>query len=793
MTTSPLKFARSFEQLKSRLQSTPAGDLSLLVLVEFWPELKDFDSVAAYQSYFDEYLSLLLKSTTEQNLHDLLPPELSRLFEVTLDLRQSQSAQVVADEIEVCVELVATEAARKYFYVGAIEDGLTCLSQVSWAADVPSAPEVTLSLSKGRTRAEPLSGSADSNSCPADVHICRVSDDLSEFDALRDLAQHLSDSNHELADTVRRILRDWEVTHEALSFEEATCLFVEKNDHGDAVRGRLRLLHGTAEYRRAGADTNEVTFDSQLRAPDDPFVGVVYDALEAVNRRVFTGRTNGYVRARFHVVESDRTFSGDSIGLAAGLVAYTQLLQPELLKHERFLAYEAVFTGGVDSAGQLTSVNETTLKIKIERAFFSPLRYLVLPGENLEAAQACVDELQAEYPRRRLILVGANTIGEVIENRNIVRAEKVCMGQFVTRRVVKYSRATKIQVPILLALLYALICLMFPKAWLGFDWDPQYVQLTERGFNALNIDSVRLWSVEYECGPVLQSTTWIVGNIDDDDRNEICIVPDYSRSADCDSHSLIAVYDNDSHLLFKEPVHVAGQYLGDDGPYTPWPIRIIERNGQKVVATTATRDSPSRAYITYWSNSGESVGWYVNAGTTSFEDRLFSEALAVGDVFLATNRRRKSVALFVLPRTVSVGASPPYAVPGWDQEHYCLGNQLHYILMPPTDLVEASDMISNHPRLLLLQSEAIIMVETDEAPGDLRPCGIHYIFDKNFRVSKVIIEDSFIMARDGAVRKEKLQSVDWVDYTERLAEAVTYWTDSGWVTEGELRAVEDTL
>jgi len=791
MTTSPLKFARSFEQLKSRLQSTPAGDLSLLVLVEFWPELKDFDSVAAYQSYFDEYLSLLLKSTTEQNLHDLLPPELSRLFEVTLDLRQSQSAQVVADEIEVCVELVATEAARKYFYVGAIEDGLTCLSQVSWAADVPSAPEVTLSLSKGRTRAEPLSGSADSNSCPADVHICRVSDDLSEFDALRDLAQHLSDSNHELADTVRRILRDWEVTHEALSFEEATCLFVEKNDHGDAVRGRLRLLHGTAEYRRAGADTNEVTFDSQLRAPDDPFVGVVYDALEAVNRRVFTGRTNGYVRARFHVVESDRTFSGDSIGLAAGLVAYTQLLQPELLKHERFLAYEAVFTGGVDSAGQLTSVNETTLKIKIERAFFSPLRYLVLPGENLEAAQACVDELQAEYPRRRLILVGANTIAEVIENRNIVRAEKVCMGQFVTRRVVKYSRATKIQVPILLALLYALICLIYPKAWLGFDWNPQYVTVTERGFNALNIDSVRLWSVEYECDAIGTKSKWRIGDLDSDDANEIAFAPMALETLACDCEGFVFVYDKNGNLKFKRSCTVVDEYPNSDWR-SPVGIKFANSGDSSIIITTTNQSYPTQAHIRFWSTTGDSLGWYINAGMAMANDKF---SFSINDstvIFVGINNGLGSTVLFAIRPESSIGVSPPYSHPDLDLTGVTPGNQKCYILFPPTDLNRHYGKLYNSPHLVVVEPDGLIRVETNER-CELPMQSVFYYLDTDFRVVNVKLSDTFMEARSAITDIGSVSAIDWAAYTANLRDSVRYWTDSGWVTEGELRAVEDSL
>jgi len=786
MTTSPLKFARSFEQLKSRLQSVPAGDLRLLTLVEFWPELKVHDGVAAYQSYFDEYLPLLLKYATERNLHDLLPPELDRLLEVTLDLRQSESAQVVADEIEVCVELVAVEAARKWFYVGAISDGLACLARAeaieppippqavghptSWAADVPSAPEVTLS-----------------HACPEPVEGSKG--DLSEIDALRDLAQHLSAIDHQLADTVQHILRDWEVTREALSFEEATCLFVEKNDHGDAVRGRLRLLRGAAEYRRAGADTNEVTFDNQLRVPDDPFVGVVYDALEAVGRSRLTGRTNGYVRARYQVVESDHTFTGDSIGLAAGLVAYTQLLQPELLKHERFLAYEAAFTGGVDRTGHLTPVNETTLRAKIERAFFSPIRYLVLPEANHETAQECVEELRRTYPRRRLVVVGARTLADVIENRNIVRAEKVCMGQFVTRRVVKYSRATKIQIPILLALLYALICLIYPKAWVGFDWNPQYVQLTERGFNALNADSVRLWSVEYECEAIGSGSKWRIGDLDSDDGNEIAFAPMALETLACDCEGFVFVYDENGNLRFKRSCHVVGEYPGSNWR-TPVGIKFASSGNSSIMITTTNQSYPTQAHIRFWSAVGDSLGWYINAGMAMANDN-FSFSTSNGIIiFLGINNGVGCTALFAIRPESSIGVSPPYSHPDLDLEGVIRGNQICYILFPPTDLNRHYGKLYNSPHLVVVEPDGLIRVETVERCGGLGSMlSIFYYLDTDFRVQQVRISDNFIGIRNSLVAEGKLPAIDWAAYTANLLDAVTYWTDSGWVTEGALRAL----
>ena len=56
MTLSPLKFTRAFEQLKSRLRSTSAGDTRLMELVGFWSQLREYRELPAYQSFLDEFL-----------------------------------------------------------------------------------------------------------------------------------------------------------------------------------------------------------------------------------------------------------------------------------------------------------------------------------------------------------------------------------------------------------------------------------------------------------------------------------------------------------------------------------------------------------------------------------------------------------------------------------------------------------------------------------------------------------------------------------------------------------------
>jgi len=767
MDSSPLQFAKEFARLKTHLADQPAGDARLLLLVEFWASIRQYEASTAYRSYFDEYIPLLLQHINEENLYDLRPVELEGLLGVLCELSRSDAGFAHKIEIQDHLGVTTTELARKLFYAGAVEDGLRVIGGLERDAAPPR----------------------------------EIPDGLNEFDAFKLVCKNLAEGKDGLPLVLQAILDSWEGEREAISHEEANCLFVERDSRDRMGLGRLCVLRGSAEQRRRTATTDEVTFENQIKAPDDPFVGVVYDSLDAVRSVLkqtgFSGKAGSRIRARFSIRGSDHTFTGDSIGLAAGLVTFTQLLKPEVLKQERFVAAEAAFTGAVDAAGRVLPVNEESLRLKIERAFFSPIKYLVLPESNVEVAKRYVDDLRKSYPRRQLRLSGVETLRDVIENRNIVRSEKVCVVEFVVRKAYKYSRATKVQVPLLVVLL-AVACLLyadlFPKHMPWFDWNPEYVKLTKTGFVALNADSIPLWSVEYECESLEHQSQWKIGDLDGDAENEVAFVPKAVKSSPCESNANLFVYDEDGKQLFQRDCTIHSEYPSDTSiqlPYSPRPIGFVESGDSTIIVTVVIASYPSRTHIKFWSASGDPLGWYINAGTAGADDRHFSSAAHVGFMYLGINSRVGSASLFVLPRDSSFGVSPPYADPEYDLENVKRGNQLCYVLFPPSDVNSCLHYPYNGPFALVVESDAVIRANINQAYEEGQP-NIEYLLDmeRNFRVFDVKLSDRFKQVRGRLVQEGKLTEVDWSTYTDNLRDVITYWSDSGWVTEGQLRALE---
>ena len=766
MAGSPLQFAKEFARLHGQLAASPPGDSQLLLVLDFWQEMCEHLSDSAFRSYFDEYLPLLIQLVEPANLADLSIAELMIVQSVLAEI-QDVPELVASLEIGSKLDLVIVALARVYFYIGAVEEGLAVLSSL------PS------SLSS-----EALLDGLES------TH---------EYVALQTICARATETNHPLAATLNDILNDWQGEREAVYHDRARCLFVERDGSGRFVRGRLRTLVGRVEMFGKSARTDEITFDNVIKTPDDPFVGVAYSALAAV-RKVFRaaglkGQGGSYYHAHFSIADSGQTFTGDSIGLAFGLLAHVQLLRPEVLRLDRLLSGEVAFTGGVDADGRLTAVNDETLGVKIERAFFSSVKYMVLPEANLPTAKQHLNRLRKSYPRRNLHLIAAERLSDLIEDHNIVRSEKVCIGEFVAKKAAKYGRMTKVQVPLLLLLGYLLVCLIYPKAWVGFDWNPASVTFVDASFEVYNKDSHLLWSKLLDCGLLINGQgLWAVADLNHSGKNDVLIMP-YVK--DANTHSgWIYVFDCRGDTLFSRDCVVRGEYPHYANERESDTVRyyvavdVVVVSGRPIIVAQTYQDYPDREYIRFLDAGGRYLGWFVNAGGTNLREKADIDDDGNEElIFFGYNQLLGCSTIFALSPDSSRGVSPPYQAPELDLSWVKRGNQLRYVMFPPSDLGR-HDLSAEYNHLVGFEKESesefrASISESNLVPGSVT---IDYYFDRRLRVIRARLSDVYDKRRRalvaGGLLRDTLKSV----YCDALRDSITYWTGTEYVTEGQLRA-----
>ncbi len=818
MTKSPLQLARDFARLQSHLSTCPAGDQRLLALLEFWPEIQEYSGDEAYQSYFDQYLPLLARMLDRAILADLTIVELKRLQQM-LDESGNRSA----------CGMVGRELAKMYFYVGGIEEGLHVLESPSPLAPLPEGEEKNESgadvvlespspltpLPEGEGKNEsgadavspsPLAplpegeGKNNAQTLTAVGNLVQGIEATNEYVAFQAVCVRATEINHPLAQALNEILTEWQGEREASYHDRAKCLFVERGEDGKNTRGRMRTLNGKVELFGKSAPTDEITFENAIKTPDDPFVGVAYDAFAAV-RNIFSAsglRNQGshYYHAHFNIEDSGQTFTGDSIGLAFGLLAYTQLLRPEALRLDRLVSGEVAFTGGVDRDGNLTAINDDTVPQKIERAFFSPVKYIVLPeASGLPSQAASGQTAHLKFPRRNLHLISARRIEDVVDDHNIIRSEKVCIGEFVAKRAAKYGKMTKVQVPLFLVLAYLLVCLIYPKAWVGFDWEPASVKFITNGFIVYNSNSHELWRKPMPFDPLGDDSLYgRAADLGGDGKNEVLVMPSVNRG--CKQSGWLYVYDSKGDTLYSRDCTVRGEYpryRGEkdrDSARYYVVLNIVRDTKRSTIIAQTYQDYPDRGAIRFLDGQGNYLGWYINAGGTNF--RMPGDVNGDGMdefIFFGYQQLLNCTAVFALSPDSSHGVSPPYEAPELDLRKVKRGNPVRYVMFFPTDVGRIM-LRAGYNSLMNFFREAdgtyrASVEEADTVPGGAT---VDYILDSRLRVLKVRLSDAFVNQRRNLIMAGKISDIPRTMYEDQLRDSVTYWTGTEYVTEGQLRS-----
>ncbi|HEQ99132.1 MAG TPA: hypothetical protein ENO22_07310 [candidate division Zixibacteria bacterium] len=775
MTLSAAQFAREFEQLKSRLAEVRAPHYGLLQLKEFWPKLLEKDGQPSYYCYFQEFYSVLNSIVNRSALHDLTISDLNYLVNIYSYLNNLD----LWDDLGIMgMRLVHRRLAELYFYVGETQNALDAL-QALVKHDIEISPQ------------------------PYDVP-------LPEIERLRSICEIVRCKNPDLYKVLLEILLKWEEAQVSVKHDLAYSLFVERDCRGSSIRGHLRELHGTVEIFSRTAKKDEVTFESVYVRPDDPFLGVAYDALKAV-RKVFESikkKSNpvGFYHTHFTIANSEESFSGDSIGLSIAMLSYIELLGTQVSLQDKYLSAEVAFSGGIDVDGRITPANDETIGIKVDRAFFSPLKYLVIPKANLKSAATKLDELGKIYLRRHLHIKPVEHLTEVLEDRNIIRSEKVCLGKYIVKKPLQYLRIPAIRLPFLLmatVLAYLLLCQIYPRAWIFFDSNPSHLVLNSNanGYIVMNSGNEKLWDIDFQDHSISSDKTYYdIANLDSDNELELALIP-FSEELHRDTMDLdtvaanLYVFDDNGDFLLRRCAIIPNQYPGDttyDQLYRPGDIRVIEVDGQPMIVTMVSRSGPYRAHIRFWSHSGDSLGWYINQGSC----RLHYCGDINGDgaseiVFAGNNNRDSCGALFILPVRNIEGVSPPYEDLYYDLTRVKRGNQLAYMGFPPTDLNRISTSAYNAAEHFYKDSEGTFQVITDERFTD-KPmaCGIIYYLNSSLRIFKASADDYFKRMRRQAIDSSLINNIPDQEYYVKLVDSVLYWKGGRWISEGQLREIE---
>ncbi|HWO58062.1 MAG TPA: hypothetical protein VNN55_10895 [bacterium] len=763
---SPLGFTRDYQHYRARAAAIPYRDTLLLQAARFWSERSAALGDPAYETFWREDLPPLLEAAGAPDFHDLLPDELEALAKFIERLPPLELTSGIAPPS--LWEL----AAKKWLYVGEVERALRALSHTAIGAGVD---------------VEPITSASDD---PCEPH---------EWPQ-RLLERHGDHLSPSLVEWLKGVDSEWRACLDGGSPNRATCVVVEQDHSGRPLRGRLRILEGQLEKLNNGNGGHQVVFAHQLRSPDDPQIAGAYAALAALaGAESGTRRTEwkGPVgkpkpvswRAGYVFIDAGRELHGGaSLAFACFATGYGDLWSKDLHRARMLISHAVALTGALAPDGGSASISAESLACKVERVFYSPLASLAVPKSNRDAAEAAVTALHLRHPRRRLRIIAIDRAADLATDGNIMIPERVCPAEFALRAAAKYGRNVKVQVPALAVLAYLLLCLVYPKAWVGFDRNPACADYVGNRLVVMNAKSNELWSYQANLEMDQSHSSTVFGDLDGDDRPEVISMLTPRKQASSMRAGEMIAFDHDGTELFKRVPVIMGQYPGDTSilqQYDFGGLALIERETGSLILTVVLKSYPSRAHFMLWSAEGDLVGWYINAGYAGGPHAMIVDTVRSVLHVLGVNNRVPAACYFILPLDSCHGVSPPFADSVWNLRSVEQGNQIRYIVFPPTDVCIARREPYNGG-LRLVNEAGLVRVDVDElslsAGSKDSTALVNYYLDERLTVVSARCSDLFRSIRNRLVSEGTLPPIDWREYQDALVMNVRYWSDSVWTT-----------
>lgn len=185
-------------------------------------------------------------------------------------------------------------------------------------------------------------------------------------------------------------------------------------------RGLVLRLHGSAQSKdqirtdRTGPEAEESSLTD----------GPVTAARQLLDEQ-FPRLKGRFVSGRVGFDQTGVRHEGQSAGLAIATLFYGTVLDHTHRRVRARTRPEVLLTGEVAPDGTVNPVQETSLPVKVQTAFFSPKTRLVVPAAQREVAESTRDELLGEFPHGELDITGVKQLKEVFYDRRLTEQTRV--------------------------------------------------------------------------------------------------------------------------------------------------------------------------------------------------------------------------------------------------------------------------------------------------------------------------------------------------------------------------------
>ena len=486
-------------------------------------------------------------------------------------------------------------------------------------------------------------------------------------------------------------------------------------------------------------------------------------------------------------------YAGNSLGLVLTLGFIEELLRYYQTRDIIKIKSGIAMTGSIDGNGTVMPLTEEIISAKTEVAFYSNVKYLVVPNGSKDAAVRKLELLRKKFVHRRIKVIEIESIFDLIDRRTLVDVKKINLGLYFSKKLNK--RKYTVAFIILLIVTSGYLYLK------DYDKNPYSINITGHILSVKNKFNNTLWQTsvsnnypspvpKYEIDPIAR-----VIDINKDGRNEVIVTSEtYNELKDKNELGRIACFDYNHRLIWKYVFRDSiATRVEKFTPYYSLKIFAVKNDipNPVIIAVGQHENFYPSPIIKIRARDGKRIGkifWHPGGGSRGFlndidgdgKDELVATAISNG---------LERCVLYSLEYDKLQGTAP--TTPDYRFLNQPIADFDHYIVLPKTDVNEYFGERYNVPGSppIITYDSLIYFNITEVTFPDGMKIGNDYEFDRNFNLKDIIIGDKFRVIRDSLVAQGKIKGpfTESPAYTKYLRDQIKYWNGSKFISIKDIK------
>lgn len=407
-----VRLIQIYQDTKNIIETSHNRKNHLIAIIDFFNESEKLDFFPPHKSFILEFAPILIKIFKFSNINFIDPDYLISSKKILNYSLKIITDNTFLDEIVTIKDNINLQLLKMYFYLGEIEDGLSILKDI---------------LTESGINTYPISNKIDNESLRVENEYDKVSSKTT---------RSFSDNRYALAkkdlyseNRTFEILKEIKYEIERFSLfsdSEINIMLVEEDGYTNNFYGLLQEL-SCLTLPESKILTDKIELENIVDADDEHLNKSFEDILNAV--KGILKRNGNAIRfekivfkLRFQNLKG--IYKGASFGVGATILILCNYLKYNHHITSYKICNSAAFTGSIDGKGNLLPLHEDSIKAKVSSAFFSWIKYCVIPESNIQTATIIIEDLRKKYPKKEFNLIPVNNVGKIFNNSSIIKEKK---------------------------------------------------------------------------------------------------------------------------------------------------------------------------------------------------------------------------------------------------------------------------------------------------------------------------------------------------------------------------------